>query len=82
MTGGPAPYSESYAYNATTGNLEIKAGVGYTYDANHPHAVTIAGGNNYGYDANGNQIIRNIGSDSFALLYDAENRLVEVKKTA
>jgi RHS repeat-associated protein len=47
-----------------------------------PHAVTSAGSNTYGYDDNGNQITRHIGSDVFDLSYDAENRLMEVKKNS
>ena len=39
-------------------------------------------GNTYANDANGNQITRTIGADSFNLLYDAENQLVEVKKNS
>jgi YD repeat-containing protein len=39
-TGGQnGTYSETYSYNSTTGNLASKAGVNYTYDTNHPHAV-------------------------------------------
>ena len=81
-TNGPAPYSETYGYNPTTGNLETKAGITYTYDTlhNHQHAVASAGGNSYLHDANGSQITRSIGSDTFTLSYDAENRLAEVKK--
>ena len=41
-------------------------------------AVSVAGGNTYGYDANGNQTTRVIGGSTFALSYDAENRLVSV----
>ena len=78
---GLAPYNESYTYNATTGNLASKAGVTYTYDPNHPHAVaSLSNGRTYQHDLNGNQVTRNIGSDSFILVYDAENRLVEGKK--
>jgi RHS repeat-associated protein len=72
---------ESYGYSATTGNLETKGSVTLTYgDSSHDHAVTSAGDNIYAYDANGNQTTRVIGSDTFNLIYDAENRLVEVKK--
>jgi RHS repeat-associated protein len=80
-SGGLAPYNESYTYDATTGNLASKSGVNYTYDTNHPHAVaSLSNGKTYQYEANGNQVTRNIGSDTFSLLYDAENHLVEVKK--
>jgi hypothetical protein len=45
---------ESYTYDATSGNLESKAGVSYTYgDSNHVHAVTgLSNGNAYQYDPN------------------------------
>lgn len=80
---GTGGVTEAYTYNASTGNLETKAGVTLQYnDAAHVHAVTNAGGNTYQYDANGNQTTRVIGSDTFTLLYDAENRLVEVKKNS
>lgn len=54
----------------------------YTYgDPAHAHAVTALGDNQYAYDPNGNQVTRNIANDGqYQLLYDAENRLVEVKK--
>src|SRR5258706_4320986 len=73
---------EAYGYNPTTGNLETKAGITYTYDTlhNHQHAIASAGGNSYLHDANGRQITRTIGSNTFTLSYDAENRLAEVKK--
>lgn len=50
---------EYYTYNASTGNLETKAGVTLQYnDAAHVHAVTNAGSNSYQYDQNGNQTTR------------------------
>ena len=77
---GGAP--ETYSYDAD-GNLDVKAGVDLNYnDAAHVHAVTSVGSNTYQYDQNGNQTTRIIGSDTFALIYDAENRLVEVKKNS
>jgi len=80
VTGGSSGlYNESYAYNASTGNLASKAGVNYTYDSNHAHAVaSLSNGNNYQYDANGNMTDRNVGALTFDLAYDAENRLVLV----
>ncbi|MCE7918173.1 MAG: RHS repeat-associated core domain-containing protein, partial [Chloroflexi bacterium CFX1] len=72
---------ETYIYDPTTGNLDQKAGLDLQYlDSNHVHAVTNANSNTYAYDANGNQTTRHIGNDTFHLIYDAENRLVEVKK--
>ena len=55
-------YSESYTYNATTGNLASKGGVTYTYtDTLHAHAVTGFGSNyRYEYDFNGNRIERDL----------------------
>ena len=72
---------ETYSYDAT-GNLDVKAGVDLNYsDASHVHAVTHIGSTQkHWYDADGNQITRVIGADTYTLLYDAENRLVEVKK--
>ncbi|MBC6940961.1 MAG: RHS repeat protein [Chloroflexi bacterium] len=74
-------YSEIYQYDPATGNLKIKGDLTLNYaDADHKHAVTSANGNAYSYDSNGNQTTRHIGSDIFYLIYDVENRLVEVKK--
>jgi len=81
---------EDYTYNTATGNLETKAGATLIYNAQLtacgvsnriiPHAVSDMGSNDYFYDCNGNQTTRVIGTDTFNLIYDAENRLVEVKK--
>jgi len=74
---------ESYDYSTTTGNLESKAGVIYTYgSSNHKHAVTsLSNGWSYAYDPNGNMIQRNLGSEVFNLAYDQENHLVQVSGT-
>lgn len=80
VTGGTnGLYSETYEYNATSGNLSMKGGVSYSYDdPDHAHAVTDAGSNSYEYDPNGNMIQRNAFGQTFYLAYDAENRLVSV----
>ncbi len=82
LNGSP---QETYDYDPASGNLILKGDRTLTYtDTNHVHAVTSASNSSsaltYQYDANGNQTTRVIGSDTFTLLYDAENRLVEVKK--
>ena len=73
--------NEGYSYDAQ-GNLDVKNGLDLNYnDASHKHAVTHIGSTQkYWYDQNGNQIARIVGADTFTLIYDAENRLVEVKK--
>jgi RHS repeat-associated protein len=75
---------ESYTYHPTSGNLESKAGVSYTYgDANHAHAVTsLSNENTYQYDANGNMVSRQVGGQTYTLTYNAENRLVQVSGAA
>ena len=69
-------------YDAATGSLSSKAGVSYGYqDSSHFHAVThLDSVQKYWYDANGNMTDRIVGSDSYGLAYDADNRLVEVEK--
>ena len=87
---GSASYSEGYTYDANTGNLLSKTGLGtYTYNASRqgtcttgtnttiPHAVMTAGANSYTYDCNGNMLSR----PGRALTFDAENRLVGVTGT-
>jgi RHS repeat-associated protein len=78
--GTEGTYSETYTYDSNTGNLASKTGMGtYTYgSSDHAHAVTATSGKSYGYDANGNQITRVIGSITYTLSYDVENRLVSV----
>ena len=84
VTGGTnGLYNEGYGYDSSTGNLASKAGVTYTYNTTHKHAVaSLSNGNTYGYDANGNMTSRHVGSQNFTLTYDAENRLVSVTGAA
>jgi RHS repeat-associated protein len=82
---GGAYATESYTYNATTGNLASKTGVGsYTYmDTAHKHAVTHLGGvQKYWYDANGNMTKRIIGASTYNLTFDKENHLTGVSGAA
>jgi RHS repeat-associated protein len=54
----------------------------YYNDAAHAHAVSSTSTNNaYAYDENGSMKTKVIGADTYAFAYDAENRMVEVKKT-
>ena len=76
-------HSEVFTYNTSNGNLnargvDLNQLISYSYDSNHPHAVDGYNGNSYSYDANGNQIEREIGQESFELVFDGDNRLVEV----
>jgi RHS repeat-associated protein len=75
-------YDETYSYGGTTGNLIESAGTQYSYqDAAHPHAVThLDSQQRFEYDANGNQIRRTQTSHNDVLVYDAENRLVQVTR--
>ncbi len=86
-SGGNGEYTdESYSYNATTGNLASKTGMGtYTYPGAtqpRPHAVTsTTTGWSYAYDANGNMTHRaQQEADYYDFVYDAANRLSQAKK--
>jgi len=77
-------YTATYGYNAI-GNISGWDDWSYGY-ASQPHAVTSVAippypaVKSFGYDANGNLVTRTIGSDTYILSYDAENRLRQVKK--
>ena len=68
-------YAEEYRYNAETGNLEHKTGVGdYHYSTDKPHAVTGYGNQNnvFEYDGRG-QMIKRYGQ---RIEYDARGNLI------
>lgn len=78
---------ENYDYDTSTGNLNKKANIDLTYNAQVtcpagnrtiPHAVSAMSANTYSYDCNGNQSIRHVGGQNYQLGYDAENRLISV----
>ncbi len=82
-------YSDDPVYDASTGNLVSKNSTPMTYGTqssscpggalSKPHAVVTAGSSNtYCYDLNGNMVQRKIGSTTYTLAYDAENRLTGV----
>ncbi|MGB2773873.1 MAG: hypothetical protein WBF31_16255, partial [Anaerolineae bacterium] len=65
----------SYVYGASSpGNCQ--AGTQTT----KPHAVQQAGSNVYSYDCNGNMTGRTVGGVAYTLVYDAENRVQQVKQ--
>ena len=49
-----------------------------TYDSAHKHAVAAYDSNTYAYDANGSQVERVLDGSGYTLVYDGENRLIEV----
>jgi RHS repeat-associated protein len=73
---------ETYAYNASSGNLTTKAGLTLNYPApGHAHAVSSTSGSNswsFTYDANGNMITGNMTGPTLTYNYNAENQLVSV----
>jgi RHS repeat-associated protein len=77
-SGNVTVFSESFAYDAGTGSLSSKNGLSFTYDSIHKHAVASYDDSSYSYDANGNQTVRDLADALFELVYDAQNRLIEV----
>jgi RHS repeat-associated protein len=72
---------QNYVYD-TQGRLEINATVtNYYENTAHIHAVSrTSTGNTYSYDQNGNQTSRKVSGITYTLVYDAENRLVQIKR--
>ena len=79
-TGGTYALKD-YDYD-TQGRLEINGTVtNYYENTAHIHAVSkTSTGNTYSYDQNGNQTSRKVGGITYTLIYDAENRLVQIKR--
>jgi RHS repeat-associated protein len=71
-----------YNYGNGRNYAGVSMGTIYTYgNAAHPHAVSaLTNGNAYEYDLNGNQTKRVVGTETYLLFYDAENRLSKVCK--
>ena len=70
--------NEIFTYDSDTGSMASKNGADFSYDLSHAHAVSSYDGNSYTYDANGNQVLRELDGENLTLVYDAENRLIEV----
>ena len=66
---GSTVYGASSPGNCRTGTPATK-----------PHAVQQAGSSAYSYDCNGNMTGRTVGGVTYTLVYDAENRLQQVKQ--
>ncbi|MFZ1238266.1 MAG: hypothetical protein WAV66_02875 [Anaerolineae bacterium] len=67
---GSTVYGASSPGNCRTGTPATK-----------PHAVQQAGSSNvYSYNCNGNMTGRTVGGVAYSLVYDAENRLQQVKQ--
>ncbi|MGB4976267.1 MAG: hypothetical protein WBR35_05970 [Anaerolineae bacterium] len=66
---GSTVYGASSPGNCRTGTPATK-----------PHAVQQAGSSAYSYDCNGNMTGRTVGGVTYSLVYDAENRLQQVKQ--
>ena len=62
------------------GDLDLFAGVGYTYDSAHPHAVNTVGGvDRFDYNLNGSMSARNKNTASSQVLrWDSRNQLTQV----
>jgi len=79
-TGGTYALKD-YDYD-TQGRLEINGTVtNYYENTAHIHAVSkTSTGNTYSYDQNGNQTSRKVSGITYTLIYDAESRLVQIKR--
>lgn len=79
---GQAYGAKNYTYDEI-GNIVSKEGISYIYGENGagPHAVThLSDGTAFTYDANGNMATKVKGSVTTTYAYDAENRLLNIKK--
>ena len=77
---GQGGYDHDYTYH-DDGRIKSTTDLGiYTYgDANHPDAVTAAGGHAFAYDAAGNMRVRNLNpGTSQTLVYNEENRVESI----
>jgi YD repeat-containing protein len=75
-------HSETFTYDSA-GRMESRTLNGapaetLTYDNAHKHAVAAYESNTYEYDANGSQVERVLDGSGYTLVYDGENRLIEV----
>ena len=77
--------TEAYTYDQVGNRLTSTEATNWTYDANNELLSTplsssgSTGGSSYVYDANGNTIQRNINGVIQNFVYNADNRLIEVK---
>ena len=71
-------YGQTFSWK-NNGDIDLFAGLGYTYDPIHPHAVNTVGGvDRFDYNLNGSMSVRKTGAVTQTLRWDSRNQLAQV----